>query len=309
MQPENGVSVAPVMGGREWIMLAVLAFLWGASFFFFKIMVAAHLPVFLIVFGRVFIAALILNIWLMIKRDMLPHSWAMWRDFIILGIFNNAVPFALIVCGEQRLSSGLASILNATTPVFTIIVAHFYTETEKLSLPKIAGIAAGFAGVMILVGGDLFSAPGGHSLVGELASLGAAVSYAIGGVFGKRFSAIPPLKIATGQITSAALVLLPLVLLFDHPWQLPMPGLDVWGALIGISFFSTVIGYILFFHILAVAGATNVLLVTFLVPVTALLLGWGILGEVITARSLLGMAVIGLGLASIDGRIFKYLKK
>ena len=302
-------SVAPVMGGREWIMLVALATLWGGSFFFFKVMLNGHLPPFLIVLGRVGLAAVMLNIWLLAKREYMPISLIAWRDFIIMGLLNNVAPFSLIVLGEQRISSGLASILNATTPIFTIIVAHWLTDTEKLSGPKIFGIIIGFIGVAVLVGSGAISGSYGTDVTGELACLIAAISYAFAGVFGRRFRGMNPIKVATGQITGSTLVLIPIVLIFEHPWTLPMPGTDVWGAMVGIALLSTVIAYILYSRILAVAGATNLLLVTFLLPISALLLGWGLLGENIALRSIIGMAIIGLGLAAIDGRFLTWARR
>ena len=222
-----------------------------------------------------------------------------------MGLLNNVLPFSMIVIGEQRISSGLASILNATTPIFTIIVAHFLTDNERLSKNKILGIVFGFFGVAALVGPDITHL--GGSLGGQAACLIAAICYAFAGVFGRRFRGMPPIKVATGQITASTVLLIPLVLIFEQPWTLPMPGLQVWGAMIGIALFCTVIAYILYFRILATAGATNLALVTFLLPISAILLGWGFLGETITLRSIFGMAMIGFGLAAIDGRPLKWL--
>lgn len=308
MEQGGGKPVAPVMARREWIMLVILSVLWGGSFFFVKVMVDGGLPPFVIVLGRVGIAAIVLNIWLLAKRDYMKMSWWTWRDFIIMGFLNNALPFFLIVVGEQRISGGLASIFNATTPIFTVIVAHFLTETEKLSTPKLFGVLSGFVGVAVLIGPDAFSGLHSAEIFGGLTCLGAAVCYAFAGVFGRRFKGMNPVKVATGQLSASSLMLIPLVLGFEQPWTLPMPSLFVWGAMLGIALFSTVIGFILYFHILAAAGATNVVLVTFLVPVSALLLGWEFLREGITAQSILGMAMIGLGLAAIDGRAFRLLK-
>lgn len=295
------------MDWSAWAMLLGLAALWGGSFFFVKVMVDGGLPPFLIVLGRVGLAAAILNIWLLVKGDYLPVSWSAWRDFIIIGLLNNVLPFSMIAFGEQRISSGLTSILNATTPIFTIIVAHFLTDTEKFSNYKILGIVFGFLGVAALVGPDITQF--GSGLVGQAACLSAAICYAFASVFGRRFRGMPPIKIATGQVTASTAVLIPIVLIFEKPWTLPMPGLYVWGSMIGIALFCTVVAYVLYFRILAVAGATNLALVTFLLPITALLLGWSVLGETITWRSIIGMAMIGIGLAAIDGRIPNWFAK
>jgi drug/metabolite transporter (DMT)-like permease len=308
MARQDSRPPAPMMGGREWAMLLSLAVLWGSSFFFFKVMVAA-LPPFTIVLGRVGLSALILNVWLVLRRDYMPASARSWGAFVVMGLMNNVIPFTLIVFGETRIASGLASILNATTPIFTVLAAHWLTTNERLTLGKIIGVAAGFAGVAVLIGPDALAGLGSGDLIGEAACLLAAVSYAFAGIYGRRFRGLDPIKVATGQITGSTLLLIPFVVIVDRPWTLPIPGADVWGAMIGIAVLCTVTAYILYFRILATAGATNLLLVTFLLPVTALLLGWLVLGENIAPRAFGGIALIGLGLAAIDGRAFNFVRK
>ncbi len=147
MQQTNQTA-SPVMGGKEWIMLLTLAALWGSSFFFFKVMGAA-LPPLTVVLGRVGLAALILNVWLALRRDYMPTSARTWGAFVAMGMLNNVIPFTLIVLGERRISSGLASILNATTPMFTVLAAHWLTANERLTFGKFAGVVTGFAGVAV----------------------------------------------------------------------------------------------------------------------------------------------------------------
>lgn len=304
--------ITPAMNGQEWLMMIILAMLWGGSFFFYKVMIDGGLPVFLIVLLRVGLATLILNLWLVARRDFMPTSPRLWRDFIIMGLLSNTLPFSLIVFGEQRISSGLASILNATTPIFTMIIAHFLTTNEKLSGSKALGILLGIVGVAVLVGPTSlsdFHSGSMSNMIGKLSCLAASIIYAFSAIYGKRFRGMDPVKTATGQITASTFMLFPIVLIFEHPWTLPMPALHVWGAIIGISLFSTVFAYILFFRILASAGATNAQLVTFLIPICALLLSWGVLNETIKFQSILGMIIIGLGLAAIDGRIVKWVRK
>ncbi len=292
------------MSGREWTMLLALSVLWGGSFFFFKVLVA-ELPPFSVVLGRVGLAAIILNVWLVLRRDFIPASPRLWAEFTAMGLLNNVVPFSLIVFGETRVSSGLASILNATTPIFTVLVAHVLTTNEKLTRGKAAGVLMGFAGVAVLVGLNGLADLGRTDLVGEAACLVAALTYAFAGIYGRRFKGIPPIKVATGQITGSTLVLIPVVAVVDRPWMLPMPSAAAWGALIGIALFCTVLAYILYFRILATAGATNLLLVTFLIPVSAIVLGWCALGEALSVREFVGMMLIGGGLAFIDGRLLR----
>lgn len=306
MDRQAGSPAAPVMGGREWGMLLSLATLWGGSFFFFKVLVVA-LPPFTVVLARVGLSALILNAWLALRHDGIPTSPRTWGAFVVMGLLNNVIPFTLIAFGEIRISSGLASILNATTPMFAVLVAHWLTESERLSLGKAAGVAIGFTGVAVLIGPDALVGVRGEDIVGEAACLLAAVSYAFAGICGRHFKGLSPIKVATGQITASSLLLLPLVAIVDRPWTLPMPGAEIWGAMIGIAVLCTVLAYILYFRILATAGATNVLLVTFLLPVTAMLLGWLVLGESAPPRALGGTAIIGGGLACIDGRLPRLL--
>jgi drug/metabolite transporter (DMT)-like permease len=296
----------PAMNGFAWTLLLTLSVLWGATFFFWKVLVA-HLPPFTVVFGRVAIAAFVLNAVLLLRGEVLPFTRAAWHRFIIMAALNNAVPFALIAYGEIEIASGLASILNATTPLFTVLVAHALTEDEKLTSPRVFGIGVGFLGVVILVGPDVLSGGLTANLLAEAACLLASISYAFAGVYGRRFGGLSALTAATGQLTAAALLMLPLVLIVDQPWLLPAPPNTVWLSLIATAVLCTAAGYPIYFRLLALAGATNLLLVTFLLPITSLLLGATLLGEAVTPQALAGMAVIGLGLAAIDGRLFPRL--
>jgi drug/metabolite transporter (DMT)-like permease len=224
--------------------------------------------------------------------------------FFAMGLLNNLIPFSLIVWGQSHIASGLASILNATTPLFTVIVAHFLTSDERMTGSRLFGVLAGLAGVIVMIGPG-FLAGVGTSVLAQIAVLGAALSYAFAGIFGRRFSrmGVPPLLTATGQVTASTALLAPTVLIIDQPWTLPMPSGQVWAAVIGLALLSTSLAYVLYFRILATAGATNLLLVTFLIPVSAILLGAALLSERLNPEHFLGMALIGLGLAAIDGRV------
>jgi drug/metabolite transporter (DMT)-like permease len=300
------------MDGVSWGLLGLLSLLWGGSFFFYKILVAA-LPPFTVVFGRVGLAALALNLLLILRRDPMPTTLRLWGGFLVLGVFNCALPFCCFAWSELRLTSGMAAILNATTPIFAVLVASVLPTGERMTLPRAAAVAFGFLGVIVLVGHDAFAGPasmgGGQRLASELACLCAAMSYAWAGFYGRRFGGLAPIKIATGQITAAAVVMAPLSLGFDHPWTLAPPGLAVWAALAGIALISTAAAYMLFFRILKRAGASNLLLVTFLVPISALSLGAVALRETLAPGAFAGMALIGLSLVAIDGRPLAWLKR
>lgn len=291
------------MSPLEWSLLIALSILWGGSFFFIGVAVRA-LPPFTLVTARVALAALVLHVVVLATGQRMPADRRVWAAFFGMGLLNNLVPFSLLVWSQTHIASGLASILNATTPIFTVIVAHFLTSDEKMTGGRLVGVAAGFAGVVLMIGPAALDGFGTHVLA-QLAALGAACSYAFAGIFGRRFRrlGVPPLVTATGQVTASTIMLLPIALLVDRPWTLPPPGPDVLAAMAALAVLSTALGYILYFRILATAGATNLLLVTFLIPVSAILLGVTILGERLDARHVMGMGAIAIGLAAIDGRL------
>ncbi len=305
----NNSGGSPRMGGLEWGLLVLLSILWGGSFFFNAVAIA-ELPVFTVVVSRLVIAALILWLVVIVTKAAVPRDRDIWVAFIVMGVLNNAIPFSLIVWGQSHIASGLASILNATTPLFSVVLAHLYVAGERITLARLAGIGAGLVGVVIMVVPDL---TGGllDDLAAQLACLAAALSYGVAGIYGRRFAkrGIAPLMTATGQVTGSSLVLVPAMLVLNTPWALSMPGMDVLAALIGVGVLSTALAYLLYFRILATAGATNLLLVTFLVPVSAILLGVIVLSETLHANEIAGMVCIALGLAAIDGRPFARLSR
>ena len=290
------------MGAVEWGMLLALSVLWGGSFFFVGVAVEA-LPPLTIVALRVGLAALALNLAVLALGLRMPGGGRPWAAFLAMGLLNNAIPFSLIVWGQTHIASGLASILNATTPLFTVLIAHALTGDERMSAGRAAGAMVGFAGVTVMIGSDALTGLGAD-LLAQLAVLGAAVSYAFAAVFGRRFARIgvAPLIAATGQVTASALLLAPLALVVETPWTLPAPAAHVWGAMAGLALLSTALAYVLYFRVLARAGATNLLIVTFLIPVSAIVLGAAVLGERLAPVHFAGVTLIGLGLGLIDGR-------
>jgi drug/metabolite transporter (DMT)-like permease len=299
-------SVNRVMEPQEWALLALLSVLWGGSFFFSKVALA-ELPPFSVVLGRVAIAAVALQLALLLSGTRMPVEGGLWGRFFVMGSINNLIPFSLIFYGQTQIPSGLASILNATTPLWTVLLAHWMTRDERLTPNRLGGVLVGLLGVVVMVGPDLLGGLGLHVLA-QLAVVGAALSYACAGIFGTRFRNIPPLVTAAGQVTATAAMMTPIVLVVDQPWMRPLPGLVTWGALVGLALLSTALAYGIYFRLLASAGATNLLLVTFLIPVSALLLGTLSLGERLAAGDFLGMACIGLGLAAIDGRLLRRVR-
>jgi drug/metabolite transporter (DMT)-like permease len=297
------------MGAGEWWMLFSLALLWGGSFFFIDVAVRS-LPPLTLVLMRLGIAALTLNIVVRLMGIALPYTWCQWRPFFPLSLIMCALPFSLISWGQIWISSGLASILNATTPLFTLVIAHYLTADEKLSRSRVVAVALGLAGIVVMIGTDVLRNIGGQ-VPAQFAVLGAAMSYGFAGVAGRGVQSaagLSHLATATMMVTCAALLVLPAALLVDQPWQLAMPGPAVWGSVISLGVMSTALAYILYFRLLSTAGAVNLTLVTFLVPVTSIALGTLVLHERLYANHFFGMALIAAGLLAIDGRPVRWLR-
>jgi drug/metabolite transporter (DMT)-like permease len=293
------------IGAEDWVLLLLLSVLWGGSFLFGRVAVAA-LPPFTIVAARLCLASATLAVVLALTGMGLPRGGRFWRAAFGMGVLNNAIPFCLIVWGQKELGAGIASVLNATTPLFTVLLAHGLTSDEKLSAAKLFGIALGLGGVVVLLGFD--PAATATSLWASLACLTAAVSYGFANIFGRRFRAmgVRPLHTAFGQVTASSSLLVPLSLVFDRPWTLDPPGLAPVGSVIALGLFCTALAYVMFFRVLERAGATAISLVTFMIPPSAILLGIVFLGERLGPSHIAGTALIGLGLAAVDGRLFKW---
>ena len=300
-------AVKQVMGPVEWALLLMLALLWGGSFFFSKLAVG-ELPPLTVVLCRVVLAALALNVVVVLSGRRMPVDPHLWGAFFVMGVLNNVIPFSLIFWGQTEIASELAAILNATTPLFTVLVAHVATKDEKLSVSRLCGVFAGVSGVAVMVGPGAFAGGGGSTLA-KTAVLGAALSYAFAAIWGRRFRGLPPMIAANGQLSASALVMTPVALLADRPWSLVFPSARVVWALIALALLSTAAGYIVYFALLARAGATNVLLVTLLIPPSALLLGALFLTEAVESRDLAGLACIAAGLTAIDGRLLRWLRE
>ncbi|MDB5641337.1 MAG: permease protein [Hyphomicrobiales bacterium] len=296
-------AISRVMTPTQWAMLVLLSVLWGGSFFFAGVAVHEVPPV-TIALARAGGAALILNLLLPMIGQRLPRTREVWTAFAVMGFINNVVPFTLIFWAQGHIASGLASILNATTPLSAILVAHVATKDEKMIGSRFVGVLIGFAGVATMIGLDVLDGVGTH-VAAQFALVLAGFSYACAGVYGRRFSkmGVTPMATATGQVTASALFLCVMSAFVDAPWTLPSPSASTWLALAGLASLSTALAYVIYFRLLAAAGATNLLLVTFLIPVSAIAMGVWFLGEQPVARQFVGLAVIGIGLACIDGRL------
>lgn len=292
----------PSMTRRDWALLIVLSIIWGGSFFLTRIL-TEDLPALAISAGRVTVAALCLHAFLLIRGPRFPLRPRLLGAFLLLGFVNNALPFTLLAWGQSQIASSLAAILNACTPLMTAIVAHVALRDEKLTGARLAGVLIGLGGVAVMLGGG---AARSGALWAQLAVLGAALSYATGTVFGRSFArfGLRPAQLAAGQTSGAAILLLPLMLAL-HPSDALGGDAVTLAALITLGALCTAAAYLIYFALLARVGATNVTSVTFLVPVSAILLGVIFLGETLAPRHFAGMAAIAAGLALIDGRVLR----
>ncbi|MBN1574433.1 MAG: DMT family transporter [Deltaproteobacteria bacterium] len=294
------------MGIKEWGLILILSVIWGGSFFFIGVSVREITPLTVVMF-RVTIAAAVLLIVVRVKKERMPTSPGILGGFFIMGALFNVIPFSLIVWGQTHIESGFASILNATTPIFSVILAHFLTREERLTANRVTGVLIGWLGVTILIG--IESLKGfGIEVIGQIAVLGASLSYAFGAIYGVRFKNMSTSVVAAGMVCSSSFMITPLALFIEKPWHLS-PGVLTILALFGLAVICTSLAYLIYFRILAVSGPTNSLLVTFLVPINAILLGYLFLGERLGWNAFAGMGTIFLGLAAIDGRLIKTFKR
>ena len=293
------------LGPMDWGLLVLLSLLWGGSFLCVGIAVQ-ELPVLTIIALRVSLAALVLWGIALFSGHQLPRGRKTWQAFLALGLLNNVIPFGLIVFGQQTIGAGLAAILNATTPLWTVLIAALFLADERFSKQKLFGDLLGLVGVIVMVGPDSLAGIS-RNLGAQLAVLGATLSYAFASVFGRHFAAakISPLHTALGQVTASSFILVPLALMIDTPWASALPSQATIFAILGLAVLSTAGGYLLFFNILERAGATNVSLVTLLIPPSAIAMGMLFLEETLQGIHFIGLALIILGLLSLQGRLFR----
>ena len=288
------------IGAQDWGLILLLSLLWGGAFILTEVVLERLLP-FTVVLGRVGFAAIALWAIALVAGHRFPTSPGLWGAFLIMGMLNNAIPFSLIVSGQTAITGGLAAVFNATTPLFSVILAHFLTGGERITWNRLGGILLGVAGVAVLMGPEALAGLGEVG-IGQLLVLGAALSYACAAIYGRRFRGLPPTVIAAGQVTCATFLILPLALILDQPWNFS-PTLATWGALLTLSLVGTAAAYMIYFRVLASAGATNLMLVTLLIPVSAIAMGVAFLSEPVGPRDLAGATLILGGLLAIDGRL------
>ncbi|MDM8166470.1 DMT family transporter [Roseovarius sp.] len=296
---------SPAITPSAALMMAALATVWGGSFFLAEIALN-HVPPLTITLHRVAWALPVLFLVIRLRGIAIPRSPRIWSAYLVMGALNNAIPFSLIFWGQTRIDSGLAAILNGTTAVFAAVVAGLVLADEPLTPRKIIGALFGLAGVAAVMGPGALSGLDPTNLA-QLAILGAALSYALASVWGRAMlSGTPPEMNALGMLTGSTLLMLPLVLLTDGMPTLALP-LGAWAALLALSTLSTALAYLLYFGILARAGAANLMLVTLMIPPVAVALGAGVLGERLSPGAIAGFALIALGLIVTDGRAMSRL--
>ena len=305
---EKAHVIRTVMNRGDWLILGILAVIWGGAFFFIGVAVR-HVPPLTYVWLRLTIAAATMWFYLYVRGQKLGLPRQVWVSILLLALLNNALPFTLFGWGQTHIASGLASILNATTPIWGVVVAHVLTHDERMTPRKIAGVLLGFGGVATMIGPSLLASLGTSALA-QLACVTASLSYALAAVWARRFRrmGVSPLSVTTGQLTAGALMMLPLAILVDQPWTHPFPPLTAWGAIAALALFCTAFGYVLYFRLIETSGATNALLVTLLVPPVAIVLGALFLNETLAVQDFVGLGLIALGLAAIDGRVLNLLR-
>lgn len=291
------------MNRTDWATLLTLAMLWGGSFFFIEIALRGFAPLTL-VFARTALGALVLSAVAWLWRARMPRGWRLWGALLVQALLNNVIPLTLFSWGQTQISGGLAAILNATTPVWGVLIAHVVVAGERLTVARSLALLLGFAGVTVTIGGDAIRGLGDNVLP-QLACVAGAACYSVASILGRRFSdaGVDPVVTAAGSLAMAAVMVLPLMLAIDRPWAAPMPALPSWGALAALGLLSSALGFLLYYRLLASAGATNAMIVTFLIPVTPILLGWLVLGERLAPQHFQGLALIALGLIALDGRL------
>lgn len=293
------------MTRRDWLMMLTLSVLWGGSFLFVEIGLEAFSPL-QFVWMRVGLAAVVLGLALPVMGFAFPLL-RQWPALLGMSVLNNILPFTLIAIAQGEITGSLASILNATTPLFTLIIAHVVTTDERITRAKAVGLGLGFLGVVVMLSVGLGTI---DNLTAMLCSLAAALSYGLAAVYGRRFRrmGLSPMATAFGQVAGSAVLLTPIVAAWAPIWDMPVPSARVAGAVLALAVLSTAAAYLLFFRILQSAGATNLSIVTFLIPVSATAMGAGVLGERLLPEHVAGFGLICVGLAIIDGRVIRWLR-
>jgi len=293
-------GAAQSMGARHWAVLLLTAVLFGSSFFFIKTAIA-EVPPATLAAARALLAVPVAWALLRLAGGRLPPPGGAWWPLLVLGVLTAAVPYAAIAWGQRHIESGLAGILFGTIPVFSVVVAPLLLAEERHSGGRLAGAAVGLAGVVLIIGPQALAGID-RQFLGAGVTLIAALSYALGGIYSRRQAGIPPTAMAVGQLLTASMILVPVALVVDAPWRLA-PSAAAVGAVAAVAVASTALPAFLLFWLIRNAGATNASLMTFFMPVVAVVLGAALLGERLPWPAFAGLALILLGAAAVGGRL------
>jgi drug/metabolite transporter (DMT)-like permease len=289
---------------REWFWIVFLGAVWGGSFIFNALLIRELSPLWVTAF-RVGIGALGCWLFLMAMRKSVPRDPVLWLKLGLLGVLNYAIPFALFPLAQAQLASGVAAIINALTPIMTVIVSHFWLNGERMTWSKTVGVVAGFTGVAILASPALLA--DGNSRVWAIgACLLATLCYALALNIVRSFRDVEPTALTSIALTGSAVAAIPLALAKDGLPVMVLP--SSWAAALAIGLISTAFTFQIMYRLLPLVGATNFSTTTLIAPISAIILGTLFLGETILPSHLLGMAVIFLGLTFIDGRLPRLLR-
>jgi drug/metabolite transporter (DMT)-like permease len=305
-ESEHFMPAKLTMTASDWLLLIILSVLWGGAFFLVEIAVP-EIPPLTLALSRCGFAAVLLVFYVYASGLSLPSDLRTWVALLPLAAMNTVLPFSLIFWGQTHITSSLASILNASAPLFSIVLAHYATVDDRLTLPRAMGVAIGFVGVVVMIGVDALSDIG-INVLAQIAVVLAAFFYASAGVYGRRFKGLPSSVVAASVLTIGTVLLIPVAGYAERPWELPMPSAAATVSMLALSLVSTGLAFLIYFRVLGRAGAVNFQLVAFLIPVSAILLGVGVLGERLELRHIAGMTAIAIGLAAIDGRPWRLLK-
>ncbi|WP_298433228.1 DMT family transporter [uncultured Jannaschia sp.] len=293
-------SAAPT--SRVWAEMALLGLIWGGSFLAIRTALD-EIPFVTSVAFRVGLAALVLWVWVLVRRLPLPRDPRIWASLLVMGLLNNVLPFLLMAWGQLHIETGLTSILNAGTAIFGVLAAAIFLADERLTARRALGVCTGFLGVATAIGLHNLAAFDLRSLA-QLAVVGGTVCYALAGVWARlRLKGLAPQVQAAGMLTGSTLLMIPAALWIDGV-VIPSQA-DTWLAILYYAVVATALAYLLYFRILAAAGSGNTMLVTLLVAPVAIVLGALVRDEVLAPSVYLGFALLALGLVILDGRLLR----